>query len=248
MAEVVTVNPRSGCSCDGSIDYRGEQFSSIFVALKILAFIVIVLSITEFGVGGAAANVVIGQLGGAWWGGILSVLAGLLAFVAYNRGYIIAALVIGSVAILLAISAAYVETLVLAVLLNITACTSQSSSKALPQDYGSESGYKDSRACITRAGTKVIPDRCYCSKKSTFFISAYSYCEEYALTSSATASGMNCGSLFTSYPSLLFGSRVINILIIVFTILMLTVSCVISRKGRLIIVETPFVGVEGNGC
>lgn len=245
MAKVVTVNPRSGCSCDGSIDYRGEQFSSIFIALKILAFIVVVLSISEFGVGGAASNVVIGQLGGAWWGGILSVLAGLLAFFAYNRGYIIAAIVIGSVAILPAISAAYVETLVLALLSNLIACTSQSSSKALPKDYGSESGYRDSRSCIARAGTKVVPDLCYCSRRSRFFISAFSYCEEYALTSSATASGMNCGSLFTNYPSLLFGSRVINILIIVFTILMLTVSCVISRKGRVIIVETPFVGVAG---
>jgi hypothetical protein len=104
---VVVQDQRSGCSCDGSDDYRSEQFSPDFIALKIVACIVILLSIIEFGVGGAASSRMVGVvIPAAWWGGLISIIAGILALVAYNRGFIIAASVISSIAILIAIIAA----------------------------------------------------------------------------------------------------------------------------------------------
>jgi hypothetical protein len=108
--KVVVQVERSGCSCDGSEDYSGEQFSPDFIALKIVACIVILLSIIEFGVGGAVSSTVVGVvISGAWWGGLISIIAGILALVAYNRAFIIAASVISPIAIIIAAIGAFYD-------------------------------------------------------------------------------------------------------------------------------------------
>jgi hypothetical protein len=241
----VVLNRRSGCSCDGSDDYRSEQFSSVFIALKIVACIVIILSIIEFGVGGAASSIVVDTLTAAWWGGLLSIIAGILALVAYNRGFVIAAIVISSLAIVVAMSGALNDRAARSYFGDVSACSSISNAGATPVSYGSEGSYKYSQKCLSSAGTSAVPDVCYCSASSSISYLYYSYCREYTLASSAKTSGYNCGSLFTTYPNLLSASMTINSIITISAFILSIVSCVIACKPRDAYGsnETPFVGV-----
>lgn len=252
MSKVVVVatggNECAGCSGDnGNGDYKDEQRIPIFIALKTFGCLLVALSLFEFGVAGAASTIALENTTGFWYGGILSFIAGVLAIFCRNRGTVIAAIVLGSIAIIIAIVGASADSRSYDTVASITACTSQSSSSASPFDYGSESHYEDSRYCLDSAGTSVVPDRCYCSTSGTFF-SFFDNCDEYTISPTARAAGKDCGVLFTTYPSLLQGSTALNSLISIFSLVMTIIACVVTckkRDGLLIEDKHPNVGVFG---
>jgi hypothetical protein len=215
---------RLRCDCDGSDNYKGEHF---FIALSVLACITVIFSILEFGVGGAASNIVLEHTTTSKWGGIRSVIAGVLALVGYKRGFLIS-----SYAIAVAILGYWNDGLPSFFLSELTACTSQSSYGASPMDYGSNSSYENSRYCFKDVDTSVVLDTCYCSSFTKTLFMNIILCEEYTLTSSAKASGYNCGSLFTTYPTLPRAFWVLNKCIAMLAFIMSMASCAIARKPR----------------
>jgi hypothetical protein len=177
----------------------------------------------------------------------LSFIAGFLAIFCRSRGIVIAAIVLGTIAMIIAIVGAAADGTAYDIVSSINACTSQSSSNASPFDYGSDSHYEDSRYCLERAGTSAVPDMCYCSTSGTFF-SFFDSCDEYTVSATARAAGKDCGVLFTTYPSLLQGSMAINSLISIFSLVMAIIACVVTckkRDGLLIEDKHPNVGVFG---
>jgi hypothetical protein len=242
-------NDCAGCTGDnGNGDYKDEQRTPIFVALKAFGCILVMLSIFEFGVAGAASNITLENGGGFWGGGVLSIIAGFLAVLSRNRGVVIAAIVIGSIAIIIAIYGAVADGAANNIALRVKACSSQSSYGSSINDYGSNDYYSQSRRCLADVGTNVVPDRCYCSTTGVFF-GFFPDCDEYTISPTARSTGQNCEVLFTSYPSLLEGSTALNSLISIFSLVMTILACVVTCKKRdalLIEDTTPGVGVSGN--
>jgi hypothetical protein len=162
-------NDCAGCCGDnGNGDYKDEQRTSIFVALKAFGFILILLSIFEFGVAGAASNIALHGTGAFCFAGILSIIAGSLAVFSRNRGVVIAAIVIGSFAILLASIGTSFDGIFKNAALRLKACSNQSYS-GVQTDYGSRDCYSNSRRCLAEAGKSVVPDMCYCTSSIEVF-------------------------------------------------------------------------------
>jgi hypothetical protein len=242
-------NDCAGCTGDnGNGDYKDEQRTPIFIALKAFGCILVMLSAFEFGVAGAASNVVLENGSGFWGGDILAFIAGFLAIFSRNRGVVIAAIVVGSIAIIIAIVGALADSAAHDVALRVKACSSQSSYGSPIIDYGSQGHYEDSRYCLEKVGRSVVRDRCYCTSTGVFF-SFYENCDEFTISASARSSGQNCEAIFTTYTSLLEGSTALNSLISIFSLVLTILGCVITCKKRdalLLDDANPAVGIAGN--
>jgi hypothetical protein len=249
VSKVVVVGTSGCCSVDdGTGDYKDEQRTPIFLALRAFGCILVTLSVFEFGVAGAAANITLENARGFWGAGVLSIVAGFLAVFPRNRGNVIAAIVIGTFAVILAIFGASADGASHDAVARVKACSSQSSYGSSINDYGSQDHFSDSRRCLANVGTNVTPDRCYCTATGGFF-SFFPDCDDYDISPSARSTGLNCEVIFTSYPSLLEGSVALNALISIFSFVMTILACVVTCKKRdsLTIEETtPGVGLAGN--
>lgn len=244
-------NDCAGCTGDnGTGDYKDEQRTPHFIALKAFGCILVVFSLFEFAVAGAASNVALENGGGFWGGGILSFIAGFLAIFSRNRGVVIAAIVVGSVGIIIAIVGATADSASRDSVLRIKACSSQSNYQEPIMDYGSSDYYSESRMCLAEVGNSVVPDRCYCTVSGSFF-SFFRNCNEYSISPGARSAGQNCGVLFTTYPSLLEGSTALNSLISIFLLVMTVLACVVTCKKRDALLfedSAPGVGIAGNNA
>lgn len=244
-------NDCAGCTGDnGTGDYKDEQRTPIFIALKAFGCILVAFSVFEFAVAGAASNVMLENTAGFWYGGLLSFIAGFLAIFSRNRGIVIAAIVLGSIGIIIAIVGATVDSTSRDNVLRVNACSSQTSFAGPITDYGSSDSYVKSRKCLANFGTNVVPDRCYCTSTGAFF-GIWSDCDEYTISPSARSTGQNCGVLFTTYPNLLEGSIALNSLISIFSLVMTVLACVVTCKKRDALLfedSAPGVGISGNNA
>ena len=79
------------------------------ISIRVLGALIILFSVIEIGVGGAAYSFLTNVKVGAWWGSLLPIAAGVLALIYKPRGILIAAIVVSVIGAVVAVIASAVD-------------------------------------------------------------------------------------------------------------------------------------------
>ena len=152
----------------------------------IVAIFYLLFGIIEIGLGASVFGYFDNVKSGAWWVGVVLILAVLLQHKVYIS-YLSAlagcvAAIIG--AILDGISSAHFR--------SITACASQHSDNSGTMYWGNPEHYSLAVTCLSSA-VVIVPDGCYCVSTNP------KSCNEYTLSSLRTLIKYDCGNIMTTY-------------------------------------------------
>jgi hypothetical protein len=179
----------------------------LILAMRIFGAIIALFSIVQFGIGGAAYSYFTNVKLGAWWGSILTFVAGLLGAYSKPKGTIIAGIVVGSIAFIIAAIGSSVDGVAALVFASENVCISSSGTISGDSTYSSQVALCQ----LVEPGFD-----CVCASA----LSSYSWtCFEYN-------GHPNCADIITAYPSLLKASSGMLAFLTVTTFVYTILSCV----------------------
>lgn len=203
-----------GC-CATSNDIVIDSVHSLL--LKIGGAFCIIFGVIELGLGGTAYTYLDGLKLGAWWCGILTIVAGSFAAAARKRGFVIVACVLASISIAITLSGAVVDGVSSRFFQDFTACSSTDSKTLLSYNYGLKDDYAYADKCQESFAFKA--DACYCVQ------SGGGYCREYSLSAFAKKNQQNCGNILGNYANTLSASTAFCVACLVMVFFMAILTC-----------------------
>lgn len=211
----------------GCCDYPDTKLDSTHVLLmRMIGVVCILFGLTELGLGGAIHNYLTNVTFGAWWGGILTVVAGITAVVSLDRNWVISTGVFASVSCLINYVGAVWDGVQSTRVLNLTACTSGEL-----YNYGDSADYRFAKQCVSNQARNGSPSNgCYCVAKGG------KACAEYLLSPFAEQYKQNCGSILKNYANMLTASTAVCVVSSIFLLFLsiltyLVLSCPASTAG-----------------
>ena len=244
LVKKVVVANNDGCCANN--DIRLDSVHSFL--LKIGGTFCIIFGIVELGLGGTTYTYLENIKLGAWWCGILTIVAGCFAAAAYNRGFVVAACVLASISTVITFGGAIADGISAEYYQRLTACASIDAVTLIEFNYGLPEDYDYANECQKKLS--FVPNGCYCVSKGG------KECRQLTLSQFATKNQQNCGNILGNYANTLSASTAFCVacLIMVFfiSILTCTLLCCPSRsptvRGRkLDNAEGADVGVTGEG-
>jgi hypothetical protein len=244
LVKKIVVANNDGCCANN--DIRLDSVHSFL--LKIGGTFCIIFGIIELGLGGTTYTYLENIKLGAWWCGILTIIAGCFAAAAYNRGFVVAACVLASISTVITLGGAIADGISAEYYQRLTACASIDAVTLLEFNYGLPEDYDYANDCQKKLS--FVPNGCYCVSKGG------KECKQLTLSQFATKNQQNCGNILGNYANTLSASTAFCVacLIMVFfiSILTCTLLCCPSRsptvRGRkLDNAEGADVGVTGEG-
>lgn len=185
----------------------------IVIAMRVIGAILILLSLSEFGVGATAFRYFTNYKLGSWWGAILPCITGILAAIAQPKTVTIAALVVSSLAVIIALAAAIVDGIASAVFTSEQTCITPTGTI---YGYDSLQSVNQVTLCTLAFFPLSIYD-CTCTGSVATAYSCYYYNGQ-----------TDCGAILTTYPKLLKASSALNaaLCVICFTFCILACATV----------------------
>ena len=204
--------------CCGELD--DETHPSSIMMMRIFSVLAVIFSVVEFGLGGAATGFVINPAAyiGSWWVGLLPIAIGVCGIITKNRGGVIAIIILGSSAMLIAVAGAIIDSYRLSELSSLTTCV-----KVDSKTYAySISGATDdtsvsamSSACLSLFNDYNVPkDRCLCTSSENANCNSFQPNSKYA-----------CDDIMVTLPSVLKASIAICSIIAFCSIVLAAVGC-----------------------
>jgi hypothetical protein len=218
----IVITQSDGCCANNDINLDSVHST----LLKIGGAFCIIFGVIELGLGGTTYSYLDGIKLGAWWCGILTIVAGSCAAAAYNRGFVVAACVLASLSTVITLIGAIVDGISAEFFMQLTACSSTDSSTFIDFNYGERADYKYADQCQKKL--EYTTDGCYCVTKGG------DICAVYTLSQFAKKSQQNCGNILGNYANTLAASTAFCVacLIMVFfmSVLTCTLLCCPSRS------------------
>ena len=178
----------------------------LILAMRIFGAIIALFSIVQFGIGGAAYGYFTNVKLGAWWGSILTFVAGILGAYSKPKGTIIAGIVVGSIAFIIAAIGSSVDGVAALVFASENVCISSSGTISGDSTYSSQV----SLCQLVQPGFD-----CNCASATS----------SYSWTCFAYDGHSNCADIMTAYPSLLKASSGMLAFLTVTTFVYTILSC-----------------------
>jgi len=173
--------------------------ANVVLAMRVCGVLMILFSIVEFGIGGAAYRIFVDFKAGAWWAAILPFIAGVFAVVSQPKGIIIAGIVVSSLGVVTTLVGAITDSLSHDFALSQTACCSYSSTSSCYSDSSSTAvSLLDVAECI--AGSANALD--YLDGNFCECVDVNNFCWLFEGEKSLG----DCAIIFTTWPSLLSAS------------------------------------------
>jgi hypothetical protein len=186
---VTTKMAEKGC-CGGCDELDDHVRASTLQAMRIVGAILIVLSVTEFGIGAAAHDYLSSTTIylGSWWTGLAALLTGICGVLNKTRGVVILMISIGTVASAVAVAGVVIDVIAAAEFSNLTACSQYVVDRGTT--FSDDDAYGIYNVCFND-DTSLSYDSCYCISSSD------SGCLEYPLNSK-----YDCAAFKTTLPKL----------------------------------------------
>jgi hypothetical protein len=198
-----------------------ENKSALVISIKVIASLLIALSIAEFGVGGATYSYFTNIKLGSWWGAWLPFIAGVLGVITKPKGLLVGSIFTCIFGVFIAITAAGVDGIAALIFKTEQACISQ-------HDVPSNEDYFNSMSGINSVGQ--IPARNVCIEQSIYSPFTFD-----CLCGPVIAPGgpclpydghLDCASILTEYPQLLLASSALNGSLAILCFVFAIISCV----------------------
>ena len=200
--------------------YSSESSDSVHVLLmRIVGSFTLAFGVVEIGLGFGIFTFLDHVKLGAWWVGFITVVAGLCAIAALNKGWVTATCVVASAACITAVVGAALDGIGSLTFQDLTACSSASKPNSQIYNYGSAADYQYSNACLA-ATSPLVPGVCYCIK------SGGSACSALSLAGSALYFHQDCGNILTTYANSLTASTAFCVLCFANVFTLFILSCV----------------------
>ena len=197
-------------------DVIEDEFS--LMVMKLLGIVILVFTIIELGVGGAAYGALYNERYGGWWICFLSVPAGVGALLANKRIWVTATVVLAILAAILAFISTVIDGIAATKMRTFVTC----SSWLAPYNYAALSCASNSisKTSYSYSQFKSISDICSCFPKGGN--SCYAF-----YVSNPVGSVKSCDDMLTSFPMLLDASTIFSTLLLITTIGLSTVGIMI---------------------
>jgi hypothetical protein len=187
-----------GC-CSGCNELDDQVRASTLQTMRIFGVILIIVSVTEFGIGATAHGYLSSSTIylGSWWTGLAALLTGICGVLNKTRGVVIMMITMGAIATAVAVAGVVIDAITAAELTNITMCGRKL--KPLGATYSGDGDYtKVFYACFNGYITTSY-DSCFCIGSSD------SSCKEYAVSSK-----YDCPAFMTTLPKLMKASAALS--------------------------------------
>ena len=198
-------------------DVIEDEFS--LMVMKLLGVVILLFTIIELGVGGAAYGALYNVKYGGWWIGFLSFPAGVGALLASKRIWVTATVIAAILAAILAFISTVIDGLAASTMHTFVTCGG----------YGDQSKIYEASSCAynyitTRSYSysqyKSVSEICSCLPKTGN--TCYTYYVSYP-----QGSVKSCNDLLTSFPMLLDASTIFSTLLLITTIGLSTVGIMV---------------------
>ena len=203
--------------CCGELD--DETHPSSIMMMRIFSVLAVIFSVVEFGLGGAATGFLIDPEAsiGVWWVGLCPIAIGICGMITKNRGGVIAIIILGSFAMLIAVAGAILDSYRLSELSSLKTCVKVDKKYAY-----SISGATDdtsvsavNAACLYRFNDYTVPkDRCLCTSSENTNCNIFHPNSKYA-----------CDDVMVTLPSVLKASIAMCSIIAFCSIVLAAVGC-----------------------
>ena len=150
-----------------------ETHPSSIRMMRIFGVLAVIFSVAEFGLGGAATGFLVNPVEsvGSWWVGLLSIAIGICGILTKNRGGVITIIILGSIAMLIAIAGAILDSYRLSDLSDLKTCVIVDSSSYENSISGATDDTSVSEmtvVCLRSFNDYTVPkDRCLCSTSAS---------------------------------------------------------------------------------
>ena len=184
-----------GC-CSGCNELDDQVRASTLQTMRIFGVILIIVSVTEFGIGAAAHGYLSSSTIylGSWWTGLAALLTGICGVLNKTRGVVILMITMGAIATAVAVAGLVIDAITAAELSNLTTC-GQLQKGGGPATYSGDGEItKVYYACFYGYVTSSYGS-CYCISSSN------SACQEYAVSSK-----YDCSAFMIKLPKLVKAS------------------------------------------
>jgi hypothetical protein len=178
-----------GC-CGGCNELNDQVRASTLQAMRIVGAILIVFSVTEFGIGAAAHDYLSSpdMYLGSWWTGLAALLTGICGVLNKTRGVVILMITMGTIATAVAVAGVVIDVIAAAEFSNLTACSQYVANKGIT--FSNDDTYSINNICFND-DTSLSYDSCYCISSSD------SGCQEFSLNSK-----YDCAAFQATLPKL----------------------------------------------
>lgn len=212
------------CSCTDSSD---PPDSVHVLLLRIIGSFTLVFGGIEIGLGVGIFNFLDNEKLGAWWVGVITVIAGLCAIAAFNRSWVKATCVFSLAACATAAVGAALDGISSLVFQRLSACSSKNITSSQIYNYGSSSDYQYSNACLA-AASNYVPNLCYC------VTAGGSSCGVFTLSGTAKSYNQDCGNILSTYANSLTASTAFCVMCFVNVAILFVLSsvmlCCVNRS------------------
>lgn len=210
---VVSSDNKVGCCDDTNVKHR--------LALRVTGVILFITSIIEFGLGGSVYSTLSDIQLGAWWTGVLALVAAVLSIIAANKGLVVAAIVVASFATIIGIVGSSVDGIAATIINSLVSC-------------GGPSGYfgiQDGQELIKNGcygSDSMTANECYCVDQTDIDRSLTDddlwdtlSCYKYTLANSADT----CDVMLNAYPRTLSASCAFCVFVTVLCFCISIIGC-----------------------
>ena len=201
-------------NCYETLDTAAKPTSILM--MRIFGVLVVIFSVVEFGLGGAASGFLINPAvyNGSWWAGLIPFAVGICGIVTKNRGGVTSIIVLGIIAALVAFAGLIVDALMSSNFSNLTTCIQAVSPYPLSGKTDTSSINTLDASCVSVIKSQFEAGSCYCVSSSA------SGCLVYA-----PASKYGCDDIMVMLPILLKSSTAICSAIIFCLIVLASIGC-----------------------
>ena len=208
------------CKVGGCGELNDETHPSSIMMMRIFGVLAVIFSVAEFGLGGAASGFLVNPEAyvGSWWVGLLSIAIGICGIITKNRGGVITIIVLGSIAMLIAVAGAILDSYRLSYFSSLITCVKV---EGWSSDYDISGATDDTSssaidvACSRSFSDYTLPkDRCLCTSSSN------AGCQSFQPNSKYT-----CDDIMLTLPSVLKSSIAICSVIAFCSIVLAAVGC-----------------------
>ena len=204
--------------CCGELDE--ETHPSSIKMMRIFGVLAVIFSVVEFGLGGAATGFLINPAAyiGSWWVGLVPIAIGICGMITKNRGGVIAIIILGSIARLVAVAGAIVDSYRLSELSGLKTCVRVDSKSYAYSISGATDDTSVSAvtfACLRSFNDYTVPkDRCLCISSTDADCQLYRPNSKYS-----------CDDIMMTLPSVLKSSIAICSILAFCSIVLAAVGC-----------------------
>jgi len=208
----------SCCGCNNGCNSKEVPLRHI---MRVLGFLIVLLAIIEFPIGGFVYQFWSDLHVGGWWGVILSFIAGVCALFSNTKGHVISACIFASIGFVVSLAATATDGIASAAWSGVYSCAQQTQIPATL--FGAQTGSSADAAMGCLIGNNVLPSRCVCAGVG------YTSCWGFSLAHQSN----NCGDVINTWmPALSVSAAFLSLSTIGLFILSI-VSCVsLCNKPR----------------